>query len=183
MNFSILILSFVLNHLACFSQDTLVTPKIFSFSDTTLSIVHLTETSIFENLVAVENNKNTIIYIDKDSIKSFVQRKLNESDYNKNEYINILIELNRLKDRQVRDLTKIFSSSMKWVVSEQIMSGKAKIYDKQNQIYLTTAYHRLERVISTGYRTFYFSKTDRRYLYSYAEWQSIIPNELMPDIE
>ncbi|GEM_PF-3468489 len=183
MKLTTLILSFTFSSLSCFSQDKLANTTKFPFSDTTLSVVYLADTSVLKNMVVVENSKNATIYINKDSIQSFVNRKLIESDYNKKEYEKILLELSRLKDRKIEDLTKLYSSSMKWIVSEQIMIGKAKIYDKQNQIYLSTAYHRIERVISTGYRTFYFSETDRRYLYRYTEWYGIIPNELMPDIE
>ena len=179
-----LILSFLFVAVkSCLSQDTLVNSKQFAFSDTTLSIVYLVDTSALNNMVAVENNKNATIYISEDSIQSFVRLKLVESDYDRKNYKKILHELHRLKGGKIQDLTKFYSSNMKWIVSKQIISGKAKIYDKQNQVYLKIVYHRIERVISTGYRQFYFSKTDRRYLFSYAEWTGIIPNELMPDLE
>jgi hypothetical protein len=183
MKLTILILSFTFFNLSCFSQDTLANSKRFPFSDTNLSVVYFANTLDLKNMVAVENSKNATIYINKDSIQSFVNRKLITSDYNKKQYNKILLELRRLKDGKIKDLTRLSFSCMNRIVAEQIMAGKAKIYDKLNQVYLTTAYHRIERVISTGFRTFYFSKTDRRYLYSYAEWQAIIPNELMPDIE
>lgn len=183
MKLSILISSFTLFNSVCFSQSTIANRKEFPFSDTTLSTILLADTSTISNLVAVENNKNTIIYINKDSIETLVNKKLIESAYNKNDYTNILLELGRLKDGEIKDLTALHSSAMKNIISQQIMSGHVKIYDKKNMTYITTVHHRIERVISTGYRTFYFSNADQRYLYRFAQWHGIIPNELMPDIE
>jgi hypothetical protein len=179
--FCILTLLFVSS--TCFCQDSIINSKRLLYSDTTLQAISLADTLILNNLVAVENNKNVVIYISKDSIKSFVQRALSVSNWDKKNCNKILHELHRLKRGKIQDLTKLYSFTLKWIVSEQIRSGNAKIYDKQNHTYLTTLYNRIERVISTGYRTFYFSKTDRRNLFTYAELRGIIPNEFMPDIE
>jgi hypothetical protein len=183
MKHSTLIFLTIIVSLSCLSQDSLVVSKVFPFSDTTLSVVVLTDISSSENMVVVERNRNAIIYLSKDSIKSTLNRKLIESDFNRDDNKMILKELSRLETGKIQDLTKMYSSTMKSIISEQIMSGKARIYDRQNDVYLTALYHRIERVISTGYRTFYFSKTDRRYLFQYAAWYGIIPNELMPEIE
>lgn len=183
MKINLLVLSFLFVWLNGFGQDTPMSSKKYPFSDTTLLTVTLNESLDMIDLVAVEDNRNVIIYISKDSIKSFVQKKLQDSIEDKKDYLQIAYELERLKSGEIRDLKKLYSPTIRWITSEQILSGTAKIYDKLNHLYLSVVYHRMERVISDAYQTFYFSKTDRRYLFRHHAWYGIIPNELIPDIE
>ena len=63
----------------------------------------------------------------------------------------------------------------------QLKKGNAKVFDKKSNSFASFIYQRIERVISTADRVYYFD--DKRRFFQAREWSGIIPNELMPDIE
>ncbi|MGG9964476.1 hypothetical protein [Ferruginibacter sp. SUN106] len=163
-----------------FAQDTTAIRK-FPFSDTTLIAVDLPDTLNAERLMMVINNNNAIIYIREDSISVIADRGLSDA-YLKKDCKEIVAELNKARLKKSTDLSRFYSYYLKHIIAAALMNGTASVYDKQNKLYLKTVFHRMERVISTGYRKFYFSPTDRRYLFSRTEMIGILPNEFM-DIE
>lgn len=177
------ILAFVIC-LNCLAQDSL--KNKFPFSDTTLFQVQLEPNLIHSNLIAVANYENAIIYISQDSVLAFLNRTISELFYDSvlaSRYKQLLFEIENSLRISGRDLTQFQSSLFKEIVSDQIIIGKAAIFDKKSKSYIKEVWHRIERVISSGYQKFYFSKSDRRYLFSYTEWTGLIPNEFMPDNE
>ncbi|MEO8771561.1 MAG: hypothetical protein ABI402_15815 [Ferruginibacter sp.] len=92
---------------------------------------------------------------------------------------SILKELKKVSLDGVRNLSGFYVHYFDHIISEQLLAGAVRIYDIDNHSFSISIFHRMERVISNGYRRFYFSKSDRRYLFSALEWTGIIPNEFM----
>lgn len=179
---SIIISVLLLLTIISFGQDTNITKRKSIFDDTTLVRTILIDT--FKNghrIICFNFGKNAIIYLSEGSILDTVSKGLASSyDY---ERTNSKLLSKLLKQYKNADtiFLKDYPHYFKYLVSDQLKRGNAKIFDKKNNLFVPFIYQRLERVISTADRVYYF--TDKRSFFQAQEWSGILPNELMPDIE
>ena len=153
----------------------------FAYSDTTLFEIGLPD-SLPGRLLIVGDNKNCIIYMEEDSLLQMI-RKRKWQGYEKGDSTVLVHKIHLSGGKAARDLSSTAPYSLRYLIGDAMEHGEVIIYDKSNGAFVKKIYHRMERVISDAYQWFYFSPTDRRYLFRVHRYSGIIPNEYMPDIE
>jgi hypothetical protein len=173
----IIISLFLLQTINSFSQDTTLKKMKSFFDDTTLIRIDLIDTFKKEDRIIVDFWREAVIYLSENDIReAAVKDTAIDYDYLK-ESSKLVI---RLLDSCIKSDTiflKDYPPYFTRLVSDQIKKGNVKIFDKKNKLFIPFVYHRLERVISTANRVYYFS--DHRRFFQVREWSGILPNEIM----
>ena len=165
-----------------YGQDSTVSRVNSFFDDTTLTQTILVDKFNLNDKIVVFNfNKEAVIYVTENSLRQAAARYINDDyEYLRNNSREIISLLNK-ENASDTIFLKDYSQQLKCLISDQLKKGNARIFDKKSNAFVQSIYHRLERVISTADRVFYFKNNNR--FYQVREWSGITPNELMPDIE
>ena len=163
-----------------FSQDKGIGKP--SFDDTTLVRTDLIDTfKVNDRIICFRSGKNAIIYLSGNSILDTVLKGLiSPYDYERRNS-NLINEFLSQYSNSDTIFLEDYPYYFEYLVSGQLKKGNARIFDRKTNLFVPFIYQRLERVISTADRVYYF--VDHRRFFQVQEWSGILPNELMPDIE
>lgn len=160
-----------------FGQTTKKTSSKAPWEDTKLIAVKLKDTILSQKVVCVDIGKKAIIFLELPNILEEVKKPETENIKRIKNYLD--------SARQVSDT--IFVDDLMdfdYIVSDQLQKGKARVFYKRENTFVTNISHRLEKYGMYAHRFFYLP--DNRPFFSTMEYSGILekgkyfsdPNEL-----
>ena len=170
-----------------FCQDSTVISRKSPWNDSTFISVILKQSSLNTSKVVSYNiGEKAIIYVRNDSLLKLAKISLSNCLPSENKYYTKIVRL-LTSNKSNRDTTFInkYLYGFDYLISNQLLTGDAKIFYKRPKLFVDTISHRLEKYGMYAHRFYYLP--DGRPFFSVMEYSGIIengryfsdPNELM----
>jgi hypothetical protein len=161
-----------------FGQDTTRPKSKYPFDNDTLTRTKLCTSFNNHKILAFETGEGAVIYVDENNIRQeAIKDTLNDWDYSKQAGRGVLALLDTSYKNADTTFIYAYNRHIERLISRQLVTSNAMVYDKKIKAFAPVIFHRLERILSTADRVFYFA--GKRRFFRVEELIGVLPNEFM----
>lgn len=174
----LLALSAIINHLygqVADSSDT--------WNDTTYKTIALSQSIKDKKVIRYDYGESSVFYLSYSDFKSLcAEWAAEKTNWNAKEYRKLLKQLEHKAKSNDTLRFNIYNTDdvFTYLVSDLLKKGNASVFNKRENEFADTIYHRLERYGLMAFRFYYFQ--DKRAFFNAMEYSGIL-NECQPFID